>query len=240
MTSEKSNISNEEELIKEEDFYYDIEKLFDIYKEISSYEEEKNIISYNNLFETFIKPYLINNNEKKIKGEYNAISNNLKKLNIKQILRLIEICKLNFERKNEEKDVEYETYIKTQEIFTLLFLINSTILTGQKEEQILNYFKDKFIKGKYIRKNEFMKYHFWFEKFFYYYKNNNINEIDDELKNNEKDVKMNIKDLLFALWNDGGGKIDLKKLLEVLKMSNYITDFIEYNGKRYFDIIFSE
>ena len=240
MTSEKSNISNEEELIKEEDFYYDIEKLFDIYKEISSYEEEKNIISYNNLFETFIKPYLINNNEKKIKGEYNAISNNLKKLNIKQILRLIEICKLNFERKNEEKDVEYETYIKTQEIFTLLFLINSTILTGQKEEQILNYFKDKFIKGKYIRKNEFMKYHFWFEKFFYYYKNNNINEIDDELKNNEKDVKMNIKDLLFALWNDGNDKIDLKKLLEVLKMSNYITDFIEYNGKRYFDIIFSE
>ena len=240
MTSEKSNFSNEEELTKEEDFYYDIEKFFDIYKELSPYEEEKYIISYYNFFETFIKPYLINNNEDNIKGEYNAISNNLKKLNIKHILRLIELCKLSFERKNEEKDVEYETYIKTPDIFTLLSLINSTILTTEKEEQILKYFKDKLINGKYITKNEFMKYHFWFEKFFYYYKNNNMNEIDDELKDNEKDVKMNIKDLLFALWNDGNDNINLKKLLEVLKMSNYITDFVEYNGKRYFDIIFSE
>ena len=140
----------------------------------------------------------------------------MKKLNIKQILRLIELCKLSFERKNEEKDVEYETYIKTPDIFTLLSLINSTILTTEKEEQILKYFKDKLINGKYITKNEFMKYHFWFEKFFYYYKNNNMNEIDDELKDNEKDVKMNIKDLLFALWNDGNDNINLKKLLEVL------------------------
>ena len=240
MMSDKSNFSKEEELIKEEDFYYDIEKFYDLYKEISAYEEEKKIINYNYFFESFIKPYLIYNNEEKNKGEYNAISYNLKKLNIKQIMRLIDLCKLNIDRKNEEKDVEYETYIKTQNIFTFLSLMSSSILTGEKEEQILKYFNDKFINGKYVTKNEFMKYHFWFEKFFYYYKNNNINKIDDELKNNEKDVQMNIKDLLFALWKDENDNIDLKKLLEVIKMSNYITDFVEYNGKRYFDIIFLE
>ena len=93
----------------------------------------------------FIFYFHLNNDN--IKGEYNAISNNLKKLNIKQILRLIELGKLSFERKNEEKDVEYETCIKTPDIFILLSLINSTILTIEKEEQIPKHFKDKFDGG---------------------------------------------------------------------------------------------
>ena len=63
LMSEKSNVSNEEEVIKEEDFYYDVEKFFDIYKEISEFEEEKNIINYNIFFENFIKYYIINDHE---------------------------------------------------------------------------------------------------------------------------------------------------------------------------------
>ena len=63
-------------------------------------------------------------------------------------------------------------------------------------------------------------------------------EADNEMKYNEKDEPMSIKDFLFELWNDGNGNLDLKKLLEVLKMSNYITDFVEFNGKKYFDVIF--
>ena len=51
---------------------------------------------------------------------------------------------------------------------------------------------------------------------------------------------MTIKDLLLELWNDGNDNINLKQLLEVLKMSNYITDFVEYNGIKYFDAIFFE
>jgi hypothetical protein len=42
-------------------------------------------------------------------------------------------------------------------------------------------------------------------------------EADNDLKYNEKDEQMSIKDFLFELWNDGNGNLDLKKLLEVLK-----------------------
>ena len=128
------------------------------------------------------------------------------------------------------------------DIFTLLSLIGSEILTTEREEKILKYFDDKFIKRKFVEKSEFMKYQFWFEKYFEFQIKNIIN--DSQKKNGkkyiEKEEKINIKDFLFELWNDGNGNINLKQLLEVLKMSNYITDFIEYNGKKYYDVIFLE
>ena len=93
-----------------------------------------------------------------------------------------------------------------------------------------------------MEKNEFMNYQFWFEKYFEFQKKNIIN--DSQKKNEKKYIenegKINIKDFLFELWNDGNGNINLKKLLEVLKMSNYITDFIEFNEKKYYDVIFQE
>ena len=93
-----------------------------------------------------------------------------------------------------------------------------------------------------MEKSEFMKYQFWFEKYFEFPKKNNLNNFHNinGKKQNEKEEKINIKDFLFELWNDGNGNINLKQLLEVLKMSNYITDFIEYNGKKYYDVIFLE
>ena len=171
--SEKSIFSNEEELLKEEDFFYDVDKLFYIYKEISFFAEEKNIINYDIFFESFIKQYIINNEEEIVKNEYNAICNNLKKLNIKQIIRLIDLCTIHFEKKNE--DIEYETFIKSPDIFTLLSLMGCDILTSEREEKILNYFEDKFINGKYVEKSEFMKYQFWFELIFENQKNYILN-----------------------------------------------------------------
>ena len=234
--SEKSISSNEEEIIKEKDFYFDLNKFYYIYKEISSLEEEKNIISYNSFFESFIKYYIFNDDEESVKFEYNAIAHNLKKLNIKQIMRLINLCKLNFEKKNEEKDTEYNTYIKTPEIFTYLALAGCPILTGELEEKILEYFNDKFINGGYVTKNEYMKYNFWFEKCFEFQKEKNLKDINSE----EKEEIMTIKNFLFELWNDGNGNLALKTLLKVLRMSNYITDFVEYNCKKYFDVVFLE
>ena len=234
--SEKSISSNEEEIIKEKDFYFDLNKFYYIYKEISSLEEEKNIISYNSFFESFIKYYIFNDNEESVKFEYNAIAHNLKKLNIKQIMRLINLCKLNFEKKNEEKDTEYNIYIKTPEIFTYLALAGCPILTGELEEKILEYFNDKFINGGYVTKNEYMKYNFWFEKCFEFQKEKNLKDINSE----EKEEIMTIKNFLFELWNDENGNLALKTLLKVLRMSNYITDFVEYNCKKYFDVVFLE
>jgi len=234
--SEKSISSIEEDITKDKDFYFDLDKFYNIYKEISLMEEEKNIISYNNFFESFIKYYIFNDNEEIVKNEYNAIANKLKKLNIKQIMRLINLCKINFEKKNDEKDTEFDTYIKTPEIFTLLSLAGSVILTGVIEDNILKYFNNKFFNGGYITKNEFMKFNFWFEKYFDYQKEKNT----DEIKKEENEDKIDIKNFLFELWNDGNDNIDLKKLLKVLRMSNYITDFVEYNGKKYFDVVFLE
>ena len=234
--SEKSISSIEEDITKDKDFYFDLDKFYNIYKEISALEEEKNIISYNNFFESFIKYYIFNDNEEAVKNEYNAIANKLKKLNIKQIMRLINLCRINFEKKNEEKDTEYDTYIKTPEIFTLLSLAGSVILTGVMEDNILKYFNNKFFNGGYITKNEFMKFNFWFEKYFDYQKEKN----SGKKKNEENGEKIDIKHFLFELWNDGNDNIDLKKFLKVLRMSNYITDFVEYNGKKYFDVVFLE
>ena len=81
-----------------------------------------------------------------------------------------------------------------------------------------------------------MKYNFWFEKKFEYQNQqlNNINEGNDAKKNE----KINIKEFLFELWKDeNGNNFNLKKFLEVLKISNYITDFNEYNHKKYIDIL---
>ena len=81
-----------------------------------------------------------------------------------------------------------------------------------------------------------MQFNFWFEKYFEFQKDKNKNE----MKHDEKGEKMSIKNFLFELWNDGNDNIDLKKLLKVLRLSNYITDFVEYNGKKYFDVVFLE
>ena len=236
MMSEKSNF---EEEISMEEFYYDIDKLFYIYKEMTAFEEDKDIINYDIFFELFVKKYIVNDNEEKITNEYNGIANILKKLSIKQIKRLISFCKLNIEQKSEDKNIEYDDFIKMPEIFTFLCLIGVDILTSEREEQILKYFDDKFFNGKFVEKAEFMKYNFWFEKFFDYQKFKKPSD-ESDLKFIEKDIEMNIKDFLFELWKDENNNIDLKKMLEVLKMSNYITDFIEYNNKKYFDVIFLE
>ena len=97
--SDKNISSIEGENIRDKGFYFDLDKFFNIYKEIVAFEEEKNIISQHNFFESFIKYYIFNDNEESVKYEYNAISNNLKKLNIKQIMRLINLCKINLEKK---------------------------------------------------------------------------------------------------------------------------------------------
>ena len=250
--SERSKATNEEEIIKEEEFYYDINKFYEIFKKIKKFEIEKNIVSYDNFYEAFIKKYIIynkepnqnpknkelNNNEENNKSKINnlnAISFILKKINSKQIKRMISFYQIHIEKKEEDKeDNEYDDYIKLDEIFTILSLIGCDILTKEKEEEIMNYFKDKLIRGKYLNKNEFMNYHFWFEKNFEY-----LHLMNSEKKEEEKNDKFNIKDFLYELWKDEtGSNINIKKIIDILKVNNYITDLAEYNNKKYFDVIF--
>ena len=81
----------------------------------------------------------------------NNINNNLEEHNI-----------------NEVSNIEYEKYLNNAEIFTFFALIGCKILTENKEKELMASIKSKIIKDKYLSKNDFYNFHFWFESDFDY------------------------------------------------------------------------
>ena len=334
--------------LKENDFYFDINKFYLLYKNLKKYEIEENIISRDLFYEVFIKQYFIDkygeNNEKeninlginnintienvndknkksdnKIKNEIieseedensnsindhlinhqnnthnlNAICQALRMLNSKQFHKIYSLYQIPIEHKtpidNNEKDnkdetkekemknkeencskdinannleekkndkninkydekVEYEIYLNTSEIFTILPLIGCRVLNMMEEEQINNNLKSKLIRGKYLLKKDFMEYHFWFEQDFEYQKEDilfqqMIEENNKQHNSNlglEENKKMNIKEFLFNIWKDEkGNKMDFQKFISVLKINKYITDLNSLNEQSYYDVIFN-
>jgi cobalamin biosynthesis protein CobT len=148
----------------------------------------------------------------------------------------------------EEKIVEYETYLNTPEIFTILPLIGCRILNLIEEEHLMNDLKEKLIRGRYLSKSDFMEYHFWFEPDFEY-QNEDImfQQMLEENKDNNnlgvedynKSKKMNVKEFLFNLWKDEkGDKMDFQQFIGVLKINKYITDLNALKEQNYYNIIF--
>ena len=148
----------------------------------------------------------------------------------------------------EEKLIEYETYLNTTEIFTILPLIGCRILNLIEEEHLMNDLKEKLIRGRYLSKNDFMEYHFWFEPDFEY-QNEDImfqQMLEDNKDNNNlgpedlnKNKKMNVKEFLFNLWKDDkGDKMDFQQFIGVLKINKYITDLNALKEQNYYNIIF--
>ena len=148
----------------------------------------------------------------------------------------------------EEKKIEYDIYLNTSEIFTILPLIGCKIMNLMEEENLLNEFKEKFIRGKFLSKKDFMDYHFWFEPDFEYQnedimfqqmleENNKENNLGLEDENRNK--KMNIKEFLFNIWKDEkGDKMDFLQFLSVLKINKYITDLNGFIEQNYYNAIF--
>ena len=103
------------------------------------------------------------------------------------------------------------------------------------EEKIDNDLKDKYFMNKYLNKKDFMEYKFWFEIFFEYLNHKNDNDNEDISKKNQ-----NIKEFLFDIWknDDKSTYFDFKKFLDVLKINKYVTDYVDFNDVRYYDIIF--
>ena len=184
-----------------------------------------------------------NNNEINDKKENDENNENNHKENEKE-------DNLNEEKdiENKEEKVEYETYLNTPEIFTILPLIGCRILNLIEEEHIFNDLKEKLIRGRYLSKNDFMEYHFWFEPDFEYQNedimfqqmleenkdNNNLG-----LEDHNKNKKMNVKEFLFNLWKDEKGeKMDFQQFIGVLKMNKYITDLNALKEQNYYNIIF--
>ena len=132
----------------------------------------------------------------------------------------------------EKKEImEYNKYLNTKEIFTMLSLIGVNLLTSEEEEKIEKDLKNKLIMNKYLTKSDFLEYHFWFESFFNYYTNNKIEE------NNGNNI---IKEFLFDIWKNGENSsyFDFNKFLSILKISKYVTDFSDFNELKYYDVIF--
>ena len=139
----------------------------------------------------------------------------------------------NIEEKKE--DIEYNIYLNTKEIFTILSLIGVNVLTPEIEEEIEKNLKDKLIIGKYLNKKDFLEYKFWFESFFEYYNHDKIDN-DEGIIGNKI-----IKEFLFDLWkNDENSTFfNFQKFLNVMKINKYVTDLIDFNDIKYYDIIFS-
>ena len=138
------------------------------------------------------------------------------------------------EEKNE-LNLEYNVYLNTKEIFTILSLIGVNILTNEEEKKIQKDLENKLIMEKYLTKNDFLEYQFWFEPFFDYY---TYDKID-----NSKNFTGNkiIKEFLFDLWknDEHSNHFNFQKFFDVLKISRYITDFTDVNEIKYYDIIFN-
>ena len=149
---------------------------------------------------------------------------------------------------NNEIQIEYDQYLNTSEIFTILPLIGCRIMNLIEEEKIMDELKEKLVRGKYLLKQDFMDYQFWFEQELEYQndelifpkmseQNNNIN-----IKNNlglSSNKKINIKEFLFNIWKDEKGeKMDFERFIGVLKSNKYITDLNGLNEENYYNVIF--
>ena len=131
-----------------------------------------------------------------------GICNALKNLNSKQQSYIYSLYKINIENKNKNKKEEnnnqdnnieekneYEIYLNTNEIFTILALIGCKVLNTIEEENIFKDLKDKLISEKYLAKKDYFEYNFWFEKDLEY--QNQISKQEEVLS---KKSKKNTKD----------------------------------------------
>ena len=98
----------------------------------------------------------------------------------------------NLEKEKEisSSKIEYDNYINNSEIFTLLSLIGCKVLTNDKEKEMLTKLKNIIINDRFLSKNDYYKYNFWFESDFEYLnKNNNNNIIINNINNNTNKLK---------------------------------------------------
>ena len=206
-------------------------------------------------------------------SKFPIICNALKTLSYRNIKKLFSFFLIPIEHaKNDEskkENEEYDKYIDTTKIFTILALIGCEVLTEKRENNIMKDLKFKLVKNKFLSKHEFMLYKFWFEKNFF-----QPNGIDNTLKKKnsilppskspkkfvrqktknftnspyvlekkskeEEQKNFNIKNLLYNLWFDvKEGMFNFKEFIDVLKVNNY-TNKVESEKDIYFDVIFGE
>ena len=201
-------------------------------------------------------------------SKFPTISKALKSLTSKNIKKLFSLFQFTHPSNEEQKieNEEYDKYIDTSKIFTMLALIGAEVLTENIEKELMRNLKFKLVKNKFLAKHEFIRYKFWFENNFSFIdfcinskknsvtlsktprkvtrqktKNFTNSPFKAERKNKEDEQKnFSIKDLLYNIWVDEKENMfNFKEFLDVLRVSNYSTKS-EIKEEVYFDIIFGE
>ena len=196
------------------EFNYDVDSLRLSYEYLKQYNFEYNVIPKNVFMEMFLKNIFFNRNDNNKRININCISPPLKYLSYKNVMKLVDKLKVSYvDDKNEiideNEDIEnriidkenvYEEYINYGQFFTVISLIGSEVIHNDEVERIENEFKDKFIKGNYITKEDFLNYKFWFE---------NDEYLEGKIES--------LKEFLFEIWKDEKGELfNLKEFINCL------------------------
>ena len=168
----------------------------------------------------FLKNIFFNRNDNNKRININCISSPLKFLSYKNVMKLVDKLKVSYienENENEinenddignriiDKENVYEEYINYGQFFTIIALIGSQVINYNEIEMINNEFKDKFIKGNYIIKDDFLNYKFWFE---------NDNYLEGKIDS--------LKEFLFDIWKDEKGELfNLKEFINCINPEKY-------------------
>jgi hypothetical protein len=235
--------------------------------------EDNNIQNNDNLQKNYFKSNRVvfqktNKDHSPNSSKFPTICKALKSLTSKNIKKLFSLFQFTHPSNEEQKieNEEYDKYIDTSKIFTMLALIGAEVLTENIEKELMRNLKFKLVKNKFLAKHEFIRYKFWFENNFSFIdfcinskknsvtlsktprkvtrqktKNFTNSPFKAERKNKEDEQKnFSIKDLLYNIWVDEKENMfNFKEFLDVLRVSNYSTKS-EINEEVYFDIIFGE
>ena len=204
-----------------------------------------------------------------ITSQFPIICKALKSLTTKNIKKLFSLFQVTHQANKEQKieNEEYDKYIDTSKLFTILALIGVETLTEKREKDLMRDLKLKLVKNKFLPKHEFVRYKFWFENSFKFSgfsantnkknsvilskaprkltrqktKNFTNSPFRNERKNKEEEPKnFNIKNMLFNIWVDEKeDMLNLKEFIDALRRTNYTTKSQNFN-EIYFDIIFGE
>ena len=158
---------------------------------------------------------LINNNNNQDNQHFNNFFNNNKINENNKNLNYYD----NFNNNNNNNGKEvYEDYVDYGGIFTIIAIIGSSVLSSKNKAAIENDFKDKLIKGSYVKKEDFMNYHFWFEDDEYLQPKNNMIGIKDllfDIWKDEKGENMNLKDFVYSISNAKHGGKEKDHILKI-------------------------
>ena len=257
-----------------EDIFFEVFIKKYIYRK-DIYNKEKDLNKDNIKIEEQKNNQQNNKNNKNNKNYMNYINSlpyickALRLLSSKNIQKLFSLFEIHVEHKNEndeKNNIEYDKYINTAELFTVLSLIGCKILTEDIEKETMVKLKHQIINDIFLSKDDFYRFTFWFEEDFEYlnpqkkkskrgsmvetkiffkkYERQKTKQLSNAGKDKlDKKIEENnitsIKDFLFNIWKDDkGNNFNFKDFINVLKISKYNCYLEDYNDFKYYDIVF--